>query len=155
MIAAIFRKRQHSELGIGSGRGGPRARLRGATLWGTESGRGAKLPYWSPCWAHRKVGPRHDMPVSSSPFCNAPAPRLHHACTTPHRRDQASVLHGGYELKGHLCDLGTHALVCCGMPRVLGAAMVEGGNQNHRNITQPLLVSLTSPQQHAHTQVKC
>ena len=44
------------------------------------------------------------------------------------------------------------AVAWSGVP---GAAMVEGGNQNHRNITQPLLVSLTSPQQHAHTQVKC
>lgn len=91
------------------GRGGPRAQLR------SEEGRGAKTIFWSPCWAHHEAVPPHDVSVSGSPFCIAPAPRPHHARTTPHRRDQASVLHGGCELKGHLCDLGTQALVSCGM----------------------------------------
>ena len=135
--------------------GGPRAQLRGATLWGTEGGRGAKILFRSPCWVHHEAVPPHDVPVSGSPFCSAPAPRPHHVRTTPHRRDQASVLHGGCELKGHLCGLGTQTLVCCGMAQSTRRRYGRGWQpkQPEHHAAAALLTHLTA-QQYAHTQVK-
>ena len=93
------------------GRGGPRAQLRGATLFGNGGGAWGENTLPEPMLGDHEAVPPHDVSVSGSLF----VPRPHHARTTPHRRDQASVLHGGCELKGHLCDLGTQALVSCGI----------------------------------------
>ena len=83
----------------------------GLPFLGTEGGRGAKILFRSPCWAIMRQYHPTMCPYRAALF----VPRPHHARTTPHRRDQASVLHGGCELKGHLCDLGTQALVSCGI----------------------------------------